>query len=96
MNLVKGKVKKPTNESSDAEKAKFRETEILAMTLVVDGIKDNCIPYVSNIHSAQEIWKDTPIFENACSQEEVKISLVRNEESEEEKNLEFLFHSSQE
>lgn len=45
--LVKGKVKKPTNESSDAEKTKFREIKILAMTLMVDGIKDNLIPYIS-------------------------------------------------
>jgi len=85
LNLVKAKVKKPTNESSDAEKEKFRETKILAMTLMVDGIKDNLIQYITNIHSAQEIWKDTPIFENACSQEEVRISLVRDKESEEEK-----------
>lgn len=55
------------------------------MTLMVDGIKDNLMPYISNIHFAQEIWKDTPIFENACSQEEVRISLEINEESEEEK-----------
>jgi hypothetical protein len=27
LDLVKGKVKKPTNESSDAEKEKFRETK---------------------------------------------------------------------
>ena len=78
LDLDKGKLKKPTNESSDAEKAKFRETEVLAMTLMVDGIKDNLIPYISNIDSAQEIWKDTPTFENACSKEEVKISLVSN------------------
>lgn len=39
LDLVKGKVRKPTNESSDVEKANFRETEILAMTLMVDGIR---------------------------------------------------------
>ena len=50
--LDKGKVKKPANESSEA-KEKFRETEILAMTLMVDGTKDNLIPYISNIDSAQ-------------------------------------------
>ena len=67
LDLVKGKVKKPTNEPSDAKKAKSRETKILAMTLIMDGIKDNLIPYISNIDSTQEIWKDTPTFENACS-----------------------------
>ena len=139
------------------------------MALMVDGIKDNLIPYISNIDSAQEMyevlsklftiknlgqnaslknelrsikmtkedtvasffvrisrikdelqaideivpkkelvitallglptswsafssgfnsWKETPTFEqlwNACSQEEVKISLVSNKENEEEK-----------
>lgn len=52
LDLVKGKVKKPINASSDAKKEKFRETKILAMTLMVDGIKDNPIPYISNIDSA--------------------------------------------
>ena len=47
-----GKVMKPTDE---AEKAKFRETEIVAMNLTVDGVNDNLIPYISNIDSAQEI-----------------------------------------
>jgi len=57
LDLVKGKVKKPTNESSDVEKAKFRETKILAMTLMVDGIKDNLIQYISNIDSTQEMYE---------------------------------------
>lgn len=55
LDLAKGKVKKPTNESSDVGKEKFRETKILALTLMVDGIKDNLIPYISNIDSAQEM-----------------------------------------
>ena len=55
LDLVKGKVNKPTNESSDAKKAKFRETKILAMTLMVDGTKDNLIPYISNIDSTLEM-----------------------------------------
>jgi len=57
LDLVKGKIKKPTNESSDAEKEKFRVTKILAMTIMVDGIKDNLIPYISNIDSAQEMYE---------------------------------------
>lgn len=57
LDLVKGKVKKPTNESSNAEKEKFRETKILAMTLMVDEIKDNLIPYIYNIDSAQEMYE---------------------------------------
>ena len=57
LDLVKGKVKKPTEGSSDADKAKFRESEILAMSLMVDGIKDILIPYISNIDSAQEMYE---------------------------------------
>ena len=54
LDLVQGKIKKPTD---DAEKAKFRETEILAMNLIVDGVKDNLIPYISNINSTQEMYE---------------------------------------
>ena len=43
LDLVQGKVKKPIDESSNAEKAKFRELEIMAMNLIVDGVKDNLI-----------------------------------------------------
>lgn len=57
LDLVKGKVKKPTDESSDAEKAEFREIEILAMNLIVEGVKDNLIPYISNINSTQEMYE---------------------------------------
>lgn len=57
VDLVKGKVKKPTEESSDAEKSKFRELKKLVMTLMVDGIKYNLIPYISNIDSAQEMYE---------------------------------------
>lgn len=35
LNLVQGKFKKPTDE---ANKEKFRETKILAMNLIVDGV----------------------------------------------------------
>ena len=52
LDLVRGKFNKPTDESKEAEKAKFIETKILAMTLIVDGVKDNLIPYISNIDSA--------------------------------------------
>lgn len=57
MDLVRGKVNKRIDESSKAEKAKFRETEILAMNLIVDGVKDNLIPYISNIDFAQEMYE---------------------------------------
>ena len=52
LNLVQWKIKKPTNE---AKKEKFRETKILAMNLIMDGVKDNRIPYISNIDSIQEM-----------------------------------------
>lgn len=57
LDLVKGKVKKPTKESSDATKVKYRESKILAMTLMVESIKDNLVPYISNIDHAQEMYE---------------------------------------
>ena len=39
LDLVKGKVKKLTDDSNDADKVKFRELELVAMTLMVEGIK---------------------------------------------------------
>jgi len=53
LDLVQGKVKKPTD---DAGKEKFNETKILAMDLI-DGVKDNLIPYISNINSTQEMYE---------------------------------------
>ena len=39
LELVKGNVKKPTEEVSDVDKVKFRDLELVAMTLMVEGIK---------------------------------------------------------
>ena len=50
-------MKKPTEECSDADKVKYRESEILAMTLMVESIKDNFVPYISNINHAQEMYE---------------------------------------
>ena len=57
LDVVRGKVKKPTKESSDADKVKYRELEILAMTLMVECIKDNLVPYISNIDRAQDMYE---------------------------------------
>jgi len=46
LDLVLGKIKKPKNE---VEEKKFRETEIFTMQIIVDGVKENLIPYISNI-----------------------------------------------
>ena len=54
--LVKGKVEKPTEESSDVDKVKFRELELVAMNLMVEGIKDNLVPFIANIDHAQEMY----------------------------------------
>ena len=58
LNFVQGKIKKPTHEASETKKTEFKETRILAMNLIVDGVKDNLIPYISNIDSAQEMYED--------------------------------------
>jgi len=55
--LVKGKVKKPTNDSSDVEKVKFRELELVAMTLMVERIKENLVPFIVNINCSQEMYE---------------------------------------
>ena len=57
LNLVKGNVKKPTEEASDADKVKFGDLELVAMTLMVEGIKDNIVPFISNIDHAQEMYE---------------------------------------
>jgi len=50
--LVKGNVKKPTEEAINADKVKFRDIELVAMTLMVEGIKDNTVPFITNIINA--------------------------------------------
>lgn len=57
LDVVRGKVKKPTEEFSDADKVKYRELWILDMTLMVESIKDNLVPYISNIDHAQEMYE---------------------------------------
>ena len=47
LDLVKGKVKNPTNDSSDANKVKFKELELVVMTLMVEGIKENIVSLYS-------------------------------------------------
>ena len=53
LDVVKGRVKKPTEDSSDADKVKFIEFELVAMTLMVEGIKENLVPLIENIDHAQ-------------------------------------------
>jgi len=54
LDLIQGKVMKPTD---DVEKENFREIDILAMILIVDGVMENLIPYISNIDSPQEMYE---------------------------------------
>ena len=49
LNLVKRNVNKPTEEASDADKERFRDLELVAMTLMVEGIKDNIVPFITSI-----------------------------------------------
>ena len=57
LDLVKGKVKKPTEDSSDADKIKFRELELVAISLMVERIKDNLVPFIANINHAEEMYE---------------------------------------
>jgi len=54
---VKGKVKKPIEDSSDVDKAKFKDLELVAMNLMLEGIKDNLVPFIANIDHAQEMYE---------------------------------------
>lgn len=57
LDLVKGNVKKTTEEVSDVDKEKFRDLELVAMTLMVEGIKDNLVPFISKIDHGQEMYE---------------------------------------
>ena len=52
LDLVKGNVKKPTEEANDVDKEKFMDLELVAMNLMVEGIKDNLVPFIYNIDHA--------------------------------------------
>jgi len=44
LDLVQGNVKEPTD---DVGKEKYKENDIIAISLIVDGVKYNFIPYIS-------------------------------------------------
>ena len=54
---VKGNVKKLTEEVNDVNKMKFKDLELVAMNLMVEGIKDNIVPFIVNIHHAQTMYE---------------------------------------
>ena len=47
----------PTKESSDVDGVKYKELELVAMDLMVEGIKDNIVPFIANIDHAQEMYE---------------------------------------
>ena len=57
LDLAKGNVKNPTEEASDADKVKFKDLELVVMTLMVEGIKENIFPFIPNIDHAQEMYE---------------------------------------
>lgn len=52
LDLVQGKVKEWTDE---ARKEQYRENDIRAMNLIVDGVKDNLFPYISTLNTSKKI-----------------------------------------
>jgi len=54
LDFVQGKVNKPTD---DVGKEKYMVTNILAMNMIIDGVKDSLIPYIYDIDSAQEMYE---------------------------------------
>jgi len=57
LDLVKGKVKNPIEDSSDANKVKLRELELVAMTLMVEGTKDNLVSSIANVNHARGMYE---------------------------------------
>ena len=57
LDSVKGNVKMSTEEASDADKAKLRDLELVAMTLMVEGIKYNLVQFIVNINQALEMYE---------------------------------------
>lgn len=51
--LVQGKVKEPID---DDRKEKYKENGIIAMSLIVDGIKENLIPYISTLNTLKSMY----------------------------------------
>lgn len=57
LDFVLGKFKEP---SDDARKVKYKETDILAMNLIVHGVKDNLIPCISTLDSSIKMYDALP------------------------------------
>ena len=50
-------MKRPIEESSDADKVKYRELKLVVMTLLVEDIKENLVPLIENIDLSQEMYE---------------------------------------
>jgi hypothetical protein len=63
MDIVKGKIVKPEFEEGKEKEAqniavmeKFKDTDINAMNIIVDSIKDHLIPYISHLDSSKKMY----------------------------------------
>jgi len=61
--IVKGKIVKPEFEEGEekepqnvAAMEKFKDVDINAMSIIVDSIKDNLIPYISRLDSSKKMY----------------------------------------
>lgn len=53
LELVQGKVKEPKN---DVGKEKYKQNDIIAMNLIMDGVKDNLILYISTLGTSTKMY----------------------------------------
>jgi hypothetical protein len=63
LDILKGKIVKPEFKEGEekepqnvAAMEKFKDVDIIAMSIIVDSIKDHLIPYISHIDSSKKIY----------------------------------------
>jgi S-adenosylmethionine synthetase len=63
LNIVKGKIVEPEFEEGKEKEPqnvavmeKFKDSDINAMSIIVDSIKDHLIPYISHLDSSKKMY----------------------------------------
>jgi hypothetical protein len=63
LDIVKGKIKEPQFEEGKEKEPhnvaimdKFKDSDINAMSIIVDSVKDHLIPYISHLDSSKKMY----------------------------------------
>jgi hypothetical protein len=69
LDIVKGKIVKPKFEEGKEKEPqnvvameKFKDSDINAMSIIVDSIKDHLIPYISHLDSSKKMYDALNLF----------------------------------